>query len=140
MKKLLFLMIMTTIVSTLSNCKKKQLPPQPVCVDDRHFEGTYICTNLIVGLKNDTIKITFNNMDSNCKKVMTIKGFGYIWNHANTGCPIIGLQDYTINDHCITVTNSNIYDNVLQLTTTVNVQDISINICNGNQLDFKKIN
>jgi hypothetical protein len=79
-------------------------------------------------------------MNSNCKRVMTIKGFGYVYNHIPSGCGIIALQDYEIIDHYVTVTNSNIYDNVGQLTATTNYQDISIDFCSGNTLNFKKIN
>lgn len=144
MKKLLNLLIIVSLLSVMPSCKKKsngnQQTPSQVCVDDKHFEGTYICTNQVVGLQGDTIKIIFNNMDNDCKRVMTIKGFSQIYNLTISNCSSIINQDYQIIDNVITQTNSIIYDNVLPLNQNTNVQDISINACNGNVLNFKKIN
>lgn len=79
-------------------------------------------------------------MNSNCKRVMTIKGFANVYNYTTGACSPLTNQDYQIIDNTITSSNSVIYDNVLQLNDSTNVQDISIMACNGNSLNFKKIN
>lgn len=144
MKKLLNLLIIVSVLSIITNCKKTKSSATTStiapCTENKHFEGTYICTNNVIGLQGDTIKIIFNNMNSNCKSVMTIKGYAIVYNYTAASCSPLINQDYQIIDNIITSSNSIIYDNVLQLNATTNVQDISIMACNGNSLNFKKIN
>ena len=141
MKNLMNLLIILSMSLVIIQCKKNSPTPiTPPCVQDKHFEGTYICTNQVINLQGDTIKIIFNNMNSDCKRVMTIKGFANVYNYTLSNCNALTNQNYQIINNTITISNSVIYDNVLQLNQTTNVQDISIMACNGNVLNFKKIN
>lgn len=131
------LLIILSIVLVIISCKKASIVPVEVTLKetiDKQFDGTYICTNQIVGLQGDTIKITSTNIKT------TIKGFANVYNFTSASCGAISIQDYEVANDIVIQTKSKIYANVLQLTATVNVQDISISCCNGNQLNFKKIN
>lgn len=145
MKKLFNILIILSLVLVTVQCKKKTQEPEPItCSDNTHWAGTYVCTNNIPAILNDTIQITFNNMDSNCNSNYTIKGFDNVYNHVTgvNGCASISNSTHQIIGNIVTICNAKIYDNVWSNNGITNDNDISILLqnCNGNQLNFKKIN
>lgn len=133
--KLMIISIASMMIITIIGCKKKKSHQEaPICQENRHFEGKYVGTN---AWQKDTIQIIFNNMNENCLKVMTIRGFGKSYNRG--GCNQIADKDYEIIGNKITATNSDILDNVWSANGITNDNDISIIACNGGSFNYKKI-